>query len=126
LKDLFIQATVSVIITNEVHAALQAMKPGIALYAGGMGATGKNFHNDMMARAGYPEAAQLVQELFLSGRKDEAAAAVPDEYCDSRALIGPPQRIREKFKLWADSGIDGLLVGTDDDEALRLMAQLAA
>ena len=124
-KDLEIQTGVRVQFTDDVGAALQAMKPGIAMYAGGMGHQTKNFHNDTMVRRGYPEAAARIQELFLAGRKEEAAAAVPDEYCDEGALIGPPARIRERFWAWADSGVTGLTVGTDQPEAMEFMAELA-
>jgi alkanesulfonate monooxygenase SsuD/methylene tetrahydromethanopterin reductase-like flavin-dependent oxidoreductase (luciferase family) len=90
-----------------------------------MGARTKNFHKDMMARRGYPEAATRIQELFLAGRREEAIAAVPDEYLDQAALIGPPARIRERFRAWQDLGVDGLTLHTEQDEALELMAELA-
>ena len=67
-----------------------------------MGHRTKNFHNDNMVRRGYVDAARRIQELFLAGRKEEAAAAVPDEFLDETALIGPVERIRERYKLWAD------------------------
>ena len=83
------------------------MKPGTALYIGGMGHRTKNFHNDNMVRRGYVDAARRIQELFLAGRKEEAAAAVPDEFLDETALIGPVERIRERYRLWADDPITG-------------------
>ena len=112
--------------TDDVKAALQSLKPFLALYVGGMGARTKNFHKDMMARRGYPEAANRIQELFLAGRREEAVAAVPDEYVDQGALIGPPARIRERFRAWEDLGVDGLTLHTEQDEALELMAKLAS
>ena len=66
------------------------MKPNIALYVGGMGHQDKNFHNDMMVRRGYGDAAKTIQELYLADRKGEAIEAVPDEYCDDGSLVGPP------------------------------------
>ncbi len=84
-----IQAQVGVRITDDVAGALAAQKPGIALYVGGMGAREVNFHNEHMRRMGYADAAERIQELFLAGRKDEAIAAVPDEYVDERCLVGP-------------------------------------
>jgi hypothetical protein len=101
------------------------MKPSIALYVGGMGHRDKNFHNDMMVRRGYGEAAARIQELYLAGRKQEAMDAVPDEYCDEAALVGPTQRIRERYRAWEGSGATGLTVLTQQPEALELMAELA-
>jgi F420-dependent oxidoreductase-like protein len=116
---------VPVVIERDVRAAFNRMKPDIALYAGGMGARSKNFHNDLMKQQGFPEAAARIQELYLAGRKEEAAAAVPDELCDLRALVGPPERIRERYRAWEDSGATGLLIRTSQDEAIELMARVA-
>jgi len=123
--DLQVQAGCQVIVTEDVKGALQKLKPFTALYVGGMGARTKNFHKDMMARRGHPEAAARIQELFLAGRREEAIEAVPDEYVDQGALIGPPARIRERFRAWQELGVDGLTLHTEQDEALDLMADLA-
>jgi F420-dependent oxidoreductase-like protein len=125
LKDFEIQARAQVIITDDVSGALKQLKPRIALYVGGMGHRDKNFHNDMMVRRGYGDAAARIQQLYLAGRKEEATAAVPDEFCDEGALVGPVGRIRERYQAWADSGITGLTVVADTEEALTLMADLA-
>ena len=125
LKDLEIQGSVQVHITNDVRDAFRRMKPNIALYVGGMGHRDKNFHNDMMVRRGYGDAAKAIQEMFLSGRKGEAMEAVPDEYCDEMSLVGTVERIRERYKPWADSGATGLTINTTQDEALELMAEIA-
>jgi F420-dependent oxidoreductase-like protein len=125
LKDFEIQGGVSVIITDDLREAFRKMKPNIALYVGGMGHRDKNFHNDMMVRRGYADAAKQIQELFLGGRKGEAIEAVPDEYCDEGSLVGPPARIRERYKAWADSGLTGLTINSEQEEALELMAELA-
>jgi F420-dependent oxidoreductase-like protein len=117
-------AMLPVVIDRDVHAAFARMKPDIALYAGGMGARTKNFHNDLMVRQGFPEAAARIQELYLAGRKEEATAAVPDELIDLRALVGPPERIRERYRAWRDSGATGLLIRTNQEEAIELMAQV--
>ncbi|HZU76495.1 MAG TPA: LLM class F420-dependent oxidoreductase [Dehalococcoidia bacterium] len=124
-KDFEIQAGVGVFITDDVKSALQRLKPNIALYVGGMGHQDKNFHNDMMVRRGYGDAAKRIQELYLAGRKKEAEEAVPDEYVDEGALIGPEERIVTRYKAWADSGATGLTVNTTQPEALELMADLA-
>lgn len=120
-----IQAGIAVTISDDVKGALAKQKPHTALYVGGMGHKDKNFHNDRMARAGYGEEAKRIQELFLAGRKEEAAAAVPDEYLDAQCLVGPVERIREKYKAWETSGCTGINISTQQDEALELMADLA-
>lgn len=125
MKDFEVFTGASVIITKDVKAAIDSLKPQRALYIGGMGARSKNFHNERMVARGYPDEAKRIQDLFLAGRKDEAAAAIPDEFIDDEALIGPPERIRERFKAWQDSGIHGLTVGASQPEALELMAELA-
>ena len=119
-----IQANITVDITDDVQAGLNKMKPQIALYVGGMGAKGKNFHNDMMVRRGYPEAAAKIQELFMAGRKEEAIAAVPDDYCDENGLIGPKERIKERYQAWENCGLTGLTLTTFKTEAMELMAEL--
>jgi len=124
-----IQASTTVMLTDDTAAAVQAglqrQKMGIALYAGGMGHASVNFHNQHMVQQGYGDAAARIQELFLDGRKDEAAAAVPDEYVDECSLVGPPARIKARFRDWADSGITGLTVNTSAPPVLELMADLA-
>jgi hypothetical protein len=80
----------------------------------------------MMIRRGFGDAAQRIQELFLAKRKDEANAAVPDEFCDEMSLVGPVPRIRERYRAWADSGITGLTIVTEQPEAMELMVDLAS
>ncbi len=125
LADFEIQPGVSVVVTDDIGRALGRMKPGIALYVGGMGHRDKNFHNDMMVRRGYPEAAEKIQELYLAGHKREAIEAVPDDYCDEAALVGPTERIRERYqKEWESSGATGLTLSCRRDEGLELLAEL--
>jgi F420-dependent oxidoreductase-like protein len=114
-----------VIIDRDVKAALNRLKPNVALYVGGMGARSKNFHKDLMVRQGFPEAAERIQELYLAGRKQEAAEAVPDELIDLRALVGPPARIRERYRAWAGCGANGALIQATQDEVIDLMAEVA-
>jgi F420-dependent oxidoreductase-like protein len=125
LRDLEIQPRAFVVLTDDVRAGLQTLKPRVALYVGGMGHRDKNFHTQAMAANGYGEAAERIQELYLAGRKAEAVAAVPDDFIDEGALVGPKDRIRERFRTWADSGATGLTVATQQDEAIELMADLA-
>jgi alkanesulfonate monooxygenase SsuD/methylene tetrahydromethanopterin reductase-like flavin-dependent oxidoreductase (luciferase family) len=123
--DFEIQPRADVRITDDVKGALARMKPRVALYVGGMGHRDKNFHKEMMVRRGFEDAAQRIQELFLAKRKDEAVEAVPDEFCDEMALVGPVGRIRARYRAWADSGITGLTIVADQPEAMELMASLA-
>ena len=112
------------LITDDVSAALQTLKPRVALYVGGMGHRSKNFHKAMMVERGFGEAAERIQELYLAGRKDEATAAVPDDFVDEGALVGPVGRIRERYRVWADCGITGMTVSTQQTEAMELMASI--
>jgi F420-dependent oxidoreductase-like protein len=124
-RDFDIAAGCTVAIGDDVKALLAAMKPNLALYLGGMGAQGRNFHNDMAVKYGYGDAAARIQELYLAGRKDEAAAAVPDELCDEMSLCGPVARIRERYRAWEDAGVTTLLVQARERRALELMAEIA-
>lgn len=122
--DLEILGRGPVLLTDDVKSALDAVKPGIALYAGGMGHKDINFHNEHMRQRGYPEVAEKVQELYLAGRKQEAIDAIPDEYVDEAGLYGSIKRIEQRWEAWADSGIDGFVVTTDQEEAVQLMADI--
>ncbi len=125
-KDFEIQASSAVIITDDVRGALARIKPNVALYVGGMGHKSINFHNQMMVRRGYADAAARIQELYLAGRKAEAADAVPDEFVDEGALVGPPARIRERYKEWTTQvPITGLTINGEAPGTLELMADIA-
>ncbi len=115
---------VTVEITDDVGAALQAMKPLTAMYVGGMGSETHNYHREAMARRGFPEAAARIHELWLAGRKDEAVAAVPDEYHDETSLVGPVARIRQRWDTWTNRGLTGLIVRGSLD-GIELLADLA-
>ena len=119
-----LQTGTSVQITDDIQSALDRLKPGIALYVGGMGHKTKNFHKEMMIRRGFGDAAERIQELFLAKRKDEATAAVPNEFVDQGALVGPKDRIARRFRDWEDCGTTGLTI-SGDEEAVRFMAECA-
>ncbi len=124
-RDQFdIQAMANVHVTSDVKGALDRLKPNIALYVGGMGHKSKNFHNEMMIRRGYGDAAARIQELYLAKRKDEAIAAVPDEFVDEGALVGDKERIKKRYRAWEDSGITALTVWSDE-LGLETMADIA-
>ena len=96
---------------DDVEACADRVRPNLALYAGGMGARGANFHFEVFARMGYEDVATKVQELYLSGRKDEAAAAIPLAMVEDVALVGPPAKIREELERWRQTCITTFLVG---------------
>jgi F420-dependent oxidoreductase-like protein len=115
----------SVRITDDVASALDAMRPLTAMYVGGMGSETHNYHRDAMARRGFPEEADRIGELWRAGRKAEATAAVPDAYLEAGALLGSPERIRQRWPEVVQKGVTGLIIGTEQPEALDLVADLA-
>lgn len=126
LADFEIFTGCSVTITDDVKKVLDGMRPLTGMYVGGMGSATHNYHREAMARRGFPEAAARIHELWLAGRKQEAIDAVPDEYLEQTALLGSTSRIRRKWdEQFADSDATGLIVRTDQIEALDLLAELA-
>jgi alkanesulfonate monooxygenase SsuD/methylene tetrahydromethanopterin reductase-like flavin-dependent oxidoreductase (luciferase family) len=119
-----IAPTVNVLVGDDVEALRDALKPLLALYVGGMGSKGKNFYNSLFRRYGYEREADEIQELYLGGKHRDAAAAVPDEFVDRVALVGPKERIRDRLDAWREAGVTTLLVGTPQVEALRVLAEL--
>lgn len=122
--DFDIVPTVQVDIDDDLEASLSRLKPLIALYVGGMGAKGKNFYNDLATRYGYGKEAATIQDLYLSGDKEKATAAVPDALVDEVALAGPPERIRDRLEIWRESGIDSMAIATMSPTVMRTMAEL--
>ena len=118
---------VTVMLTDDVRGALDAMKPLTAMYVGGMGSATHNYHREAMARRGFPEAAARIHELWMAGQRDDAVAAVPDEYIEQSLLAGSPERIRAQWVAddWDTRGLTGLLVRVETDDALVLVADLA-
>ena len=115
---------VPVALTDDVQAGRDFVKPQLALYVGGMGAKGQNFYTALVGRYGYEAEAAEIQELYLSGKKMEAIAAVPDALVDEVALVGPRERIADRLDAWRESGVTTLLVQTMDRATLRTMAEL--
>jgi len=126
-----IAPTVQVFINDDREAARDALRPYIALYVGGMGSRKQNFYNQLVQRYGFEDAAREVQDLYLEGKKDEAAAALPGELIDRIALVGPKDVVRERIRVFRDAGVGTLGVSpfafTKDErlEQLRLVAELA-
>jgi F420-dependent oxidoreductase-like protein len=127
LANFDIAPFVPVAMGKDLQACRDAIKPRMALYIGGMGARDKNFYNDYVTRMGYEAAAAKIQDAYLAGRRDEAIAAVPDGLIDEIALVGPPERIKERLQVWKESSKDGaigtMLLGGASIDALRVVAE---
>ena len=115
---------VSCVLGDDLDACRAPIKASLALYIGGMGARSKNFYNSYVRNFGYEGLAGQLQDLYLSGRKAEAQAAVPDELVDAVALVGPKERIAEQLSRWKASPVTTMLIGTNQVEALRVLAEL--
>jgi F420-dependent oxidoreductase-like protein len=127
LADFDVAPFVSVVVGDDLEKCRRPVKEFLALYVGGMGARDKNFYNDYAKRLGYEEAAVKIQDLFLSGKKDEAVAAVPDAFVDDIALVGTADRIRDRLTAWSEAGKKGhvgsLLASGASEAALRVLAE---
>lgn len=118
-----VSASVPVIPHDDVEEAAALVAPSLALYIGGMGAKGVNFHYDVFARMGYADVADTVQDLYLAGCKDEATAAIPTSLVEDVALIGPPAKIRDELQAWEETVVTTLLV-RGDAATLRRVADV--
>ena len=122
-EEFEVAATVPLIVSEDVEGAVDALRPFYALYLGGMGAKGVNFHANVAIRMGYEREVDEIQDLYLGGKKDEAAATVPRELIDEMSLVGPPEKIREDLQKWRESIVTTLLV-SGDVATLRAVAEL--
>jgi F420-dependent oxidoreductase-like protein len=114
-----IAATVMVAADEDIDACRDRLRPFFALYIGGMGARDYNFYTDLAVRYGHEEAAAAIQDAYLDGRRDDAAAAVPDTLIDEVALVGPLSRIIDRLDAWKASRITTLILSTDQPEVLQ-------
>lgn len=121
--DFEICATVPFIVTDDVDQAADALRPFYALYFGGMGAKGRNFHANVAIRMGYEAMVDEVQELYLSGKKNEAGAAIPRELIEALSLIGPKDKIKHDLEAWRESIVTTLLIA-GDAATVRTAAEL--
>ena len=121
--DFEVIAFCPVVVDDDVEHAADAFRPMLALYIGGMGAREMNFHFDVFVRMGFGAEAQKIQDLYLDGRKEEAAACVPTAMVENIALIGPREKIADDLARWQESIATTLLVAGGVD-TLRLMAEL--
>jgi F420-dependent oxidoreductase-like protein len=122
-EEFEVAASVPLIVTDDVAAAADALRPMYALYFGGMGAKAVNFHANVPIRMGYEREVREIQDLYLGGKKDEAAAKIPTELIEQLALIGPADKIRHDLEAWRDSIVTTLLV-TGDRATVRAAAEL--
>lgn len=118
-----IAATLPVILDDDLDRALLQVKQQVGFYVGGMGAKSFNVHKDHISRFGFAEAADEIQSLFMSGQRDQAIAAVPDELADEISLCGSKARIRDRLAAWRESPVTQLVVGSNDPATLQFMAE---
>ncbi len=129
--DFEIVPTVTAMVSEDRESARDAMRHYVALYVGGMGSRKQNFYNALVRRYGYEEAADTVQELYLAGRKDEAAASLPGELIDKLCLVGTRDFVRERIAVYREAGVGTLMIApmawTFDERLaqLRAVAELA-
>jgi F420-dependent oxidoreductase-like protein len=123
-----IAPNVNLCIDDDLDAARDVIRPFLALYVGGMGSRDKNFYNALVRRYGFEEAADEVQDLYLSGKKDEAAAALPPDLIDKVALVGPVDRVKERLELYREAGVGTLIttpIAPDMEGRSKMMRALA-
>jgi F420-dependent oxidoreductase-like protein len=131
LDDFRICPSVNVMISDDVQSARDAMRPVLSLYVGGMGSREQNFYNRLVASFGFEDAAKQVQDLYLEGRRSEAAMALPDELIDAITIAGPRDKARERIRAFKDAGVETLIVSPmalDNEtrkQQLRIVAEVA-
>ena len=123
-SDFDLAPTVAVMVGDDVDRCRAPYKQQLALYIGGMGSKKKNFYKDYLCKVGFEESCEAIQAAFLAGNRAEAVGLVPDEMVDTLYLVGPPERIRDRFAAWKDSDVGTMIVGAQQPEAIRLLAEL--
>jgi F420-dependent oxidoreductase-like protein len=125
LEGFDIAPTVQVSIDDDVERARDMMRPFIALYVGGMGSRDKNFYNQLVRRYGFEDAAGEIQDLYLAGKKQQAAAAIPPELIDLVTMCGPRARVAERLEVYREAGVGTLIasVMAPESEARRRMVR---
>ncbi|MDT4988457.1 MAG: hypothetical protein QOI74_2551, partial [Micromonosporaceae bacterium] len=122
-------ATVPVVIGDDVASCAELVRTYAALYVGGMGSREQNFYNQLATRMGYGAAAAQVQELYLAKRHRDAAAAVPLELVDRTSLLGPVDRVADRMRAYAESGVTTLAVALfvgDAEDGVTALRQISA
>jgi F420-dependent oxidoreductase-like protein len=127
LADFDIAPYVRIRMDDDIDACRNAIRPQLAFYIGGMGARNKNFYNDLVKRMGYEAAAAEIQNLFLAGKREAAAAALPDALIDETSLVGPKERIRDRLQAWKaiakEHKVGTLLLGGVTIDSARVVAE---
>ena len=124
IGDFEIAPTVPIAVGDDIDACRDQVRPLITTYIGGMGSRTTNFYNQLIRRYGYEETAVHVQDLYLDGRRDEAAAAVPNALIDELALVGPASHLAEQLTVWRGSGVTTLILAGANSHAMRAVAEL--
>ena len=124
--DFEIAATCHLEITDDKQQVIEAMKPYVSLYMGGMGAKEQNFHKQVFERMGYAELADQVQKLYLSGEKDRATELIPDELVDDMHIIGSESEVKERVAQWEETGVTTLLLSLGSADDVRRIAEVLA
>jgi F420-dependent oxidoreductase-like protein len=124
LGPLDVVAGAPLAIGEDVAALRDASRPRLALYIGGMGARNRNFYFNLVCRYGYTDQARHIQELYLAGRKEEAAAAVPAELVERTSLIGPASHVKERVAAYREAGVTILNVNPVGENPLADLEQL--
>jgi F420-dependent oxidoreductase-like protein len=122
--DFDIVQGVTVSVTDDLEGAYDALRPMLGFYVGGMGSKDRNFHKELMSRMGFPEEAQKIQDLFLEGNREDAIAAVPNQFIDEIALIGSKERIRDRLQAWRDSRVTTMLFYGSNTANLQEIAEI--
>lgn len=107
-----------------VEQLRELSRPSLALYVGGMGARGLNFYNDLARRYGFEAEAERIQDLYLDGKREEAARAVPDEFLEKTTLIGPPGYVRERIAAFREAGVTVLNLSPVGGDPVRIVEQV--
>ncbi len=124
--DFEVAATCHVTVTDDPAAEYAKLKPAAALYMGGMGAPEMNFRAEVYRRMGYEQVVADVGRLFMSGRKEEAVAAVPDELIAETAIIGNVEHVRAETRRWEVAGVTSLVVDCRDVASVRALGEALA
>ncbi len=119
-----IAATCHLEITDDPQKVIDGLKPIVALYMGGMGAKDQNFHKNVFERMGYAHITDQVQELFLAGKRDDAAALIPDELVDDLHIIGDAAKVTDKIAQWEETGVTTLMLSLRTPEEVRQVAEV--
>ena len=111
-------------IGDDVKGVLDFARPMVALYVGGMGARDKNFYNQLFCEYGYEKEAKEIQDLYLDGKKEEAAAKVPTEVLEAINLVGPEGYVKERIAAFKEAGVTNLQIMPVAEDANALISKM--